>query len=394
MRGLLDQLPQEQQAQMRRKQMGAAIADGMMAYGGVKPFASQGVAGQVPGLLEEQQAAQRQAANQEVLAQYAQQGLLQPHQVQLLATNPDLMEHFFKERYTGRSIAPGAALTFGGEEQYRAPNRPQAVGTDLVRPDTGELIHRAPQAPGVSVNVGGEGPRYEIGAVPQGYRQVYDEAGRPTHQELLPGSPAAREQEMERATAEARDRYRAVVGGTVVQDANRALELLESTGFFGAGAGAHIGRIFSESDAATLENLVKSIKGNIGVDQLQAMRESSPTGGALGNVTERQLEGLQGLLGVLDVTGRPAELDANLKRIHNLYMDQVHGTPEQIEMVARAKGIPLEQVAPLMERHDLPFDEFGRRPSVEVGPVTPTGPSGQATHRWNPETQRVEPIQR
>lgn len=394
MRGLLDQLPEEQQKQMRRRRVGAAIADGMVAFGGGTPTASRSVAGQISGLLEEEQARQRQAANQQVLSQYAQQGLLEPHQVQLLANNPELMDHYFKEHYTGRTVAPGAALTMGGQEVLSQPNRPQAVGNDLVDPNTGQLIHRAPQNPGVNVNVGGEGPRYEIGSVPPGHRQVYDEMGRPTHQEVMPGSPAQRELEQQAETEEAKRQYRATVGGTVVQDANRALHLLEGAGFFGAGTGARVGQMFTESDASTINNLVESIKGNIGVDQLQAMRESSPTGGALGNVTERQLQGLQGLLGRLDITGRPEELDANLKRIHNLYMDQVHGTPEQIEFAGRALGLPDEQVQQMMFRYELPFDEFGRprQPQAPAqGPAQRVPDSGAPTvRRWNPQTGRLE----
>ena len=393
--GLLDQEANpDMYNQMLPAYKRAVIADALGSLGGSNPGHVNQTLGRIPGLLEQQQAAQRQAANQQVLAQYAEQGVLQPHQQALLGNNPELMEHFFKERYTGRNLAPGATYYSGGRDEFQAPNRPQVVGTDLVDPNTKELLHRAPQNPGVSVNVGGEGPRYEIGSVPPGYRQVYDEMGRPTHQEVMPGSPAQRELERQAETEEAKRQYRATVGGTVVQDANRALHLLEGAGFFGAGAGARVGQMFTESDASTINNLVESIKGNIGVDQLQAMRESSPTGGALGNVTERQLQGLQGLLGRLDITGRPEELEANLKRIHNLYMDQVHGTPEQIEFAGRALGLPDEQVQQMMFRYDLPFDEFGRPRQSQApaqGPAQMVPDSGAPpVRRWNPQTGRLE----
>lgn len=393
MRGLLDQLPQEQQKQMRRQRMGAAIADGMMAYGGVQPFASQGVADQVTGLLEEQQAQQRQAANQQVLDQYAQQGLLQPHQQALLATNPDLMEHYFKERYTGRSIAPGAALTFGGEEQYRAPNRPQSVGTDLIDPDTGKLIHRAPQAPGVNVNVGGdEGPQF--GPIPAGHTLMQTPEGAWT-MAPIPGSPAAREVEADERAQQLRDTQSARAGGTVVQDANRLLNVLSSAGPFSAGTGATVGLLFPESDASTIQQLISSMESNIGFDQLSQMRQASTTGGALGNVTELQLKQLQSVLGRMDVRGRPEMLEDNVKRVHNIYMDIVHGTPEQIRKIAELREIPLEEVEPLMYRHPLSFDEFGnpiepRETQAPTGQTERGQEQPQSTRRWNPETGRLE----
>jgi hypothetical protein len=91
------------------------------------------------------------------------------------------------------------------------------------------------------------------------------------------------------------------------------------------------------------------------------MRNASPTGGALGNVTERQLEGLQGLLGSLKVTGDRPILEDNLKRISNIYMDTIHGTPEQIRALGPQRGLTPDQIQALSERYDLSFDERGRR---------------------------------
>jgi hypothetical protein len=150
-------------------------------------------------------------------------------------------------------------------------------------------------------------------------------------------------------------------GGTVVQDIGRALNILQEAGPLATGRGALIGRLDPVSQASQIEDLVGSVRGNIGVDQLQQMRNASVTGGALGNVTERQLEGLQGLLGSLKVTGDRQILEDNLKRISNIYMDTIHGTPEQIRRLGPQLGLTPEQIEMLSERHDLSFDERGRR---------------------------------
>jgi hypothetical protein len=122
-----------------------------------------------------------------------------------------------------------------------------------------------------------------------------------------------------------------------------------------------IGKIDPVSQASQIEDLIGSMRGNIGVDQLQQMRNASATGGALGNVTERQLEGLQGLLGSLKVTGDRQILEDNVKRIGNIYLDTIHGTPEQIRRIGPQRGLTPEQIEALSERYELSFDERGRR---------------------------------
>ncbi len=56
----------------------------------------------------------------------------------------------------------------------------------------------------------------------------------------------------------------------------------------------------TQNPAFTLSELLKSIKANIGFDELQKLREMSPTGGALGQVAVQELEYLQALLGSLE----------------------------------------------------------------------------------------------
>jgi hypothetical protein len=65
--------------------------------------------------------------------------------------------------------------------------------------------------------------------------------------------------------------------------------------------------------AATLN----TIKANIGFDELNAMRQASPTGGALGQVSERELGFLQSVLASLDQTQSPTQLRENLAKAKN-----------------------------------------------------------------------------
>jgi hypothetical protein len=206
-----------------------------------------------------------------------------------------------------------------------------------------------------NVQVGGG----RIGAIPPGFEAIEDPKTGAFRFVAIPGGPAdiaAQEKSVAKDFAQA-NLERA--GGTVVQDIGRVLKILGESGPLATGRGAVVGRLDPVSQASQIEDLVGSVRGNIGVDQLQQMRNASPTGGALGNVTERQLEGLQGLLGSLKVTGDKNILEDNLKRISNLYLDQIHGTPEQIRATGPARGLTPEQIEMLATREELSFDVRG-----------------------------------
>jgi hypothetical protein len=199
----------------------------------------------------------------------------------------------------------------------------------------------------------------DLGPIPPGHRLRRNDDGS-FELEVLPNSPAAREiEKAERAADVARANVQRA-GGVVVQNVGRALEMLDTGGRMTAGRMAVLGQLDPQSSASTLNNLIKDIQGNVGVDQLQQMREASPTGGALGNVTGPQMEMLMGLLGRLDTTGDRQVLRDNLMRIANTYLDLVHGTPEQIQMQADELGLGEEDLAKLTFRYPLSFDAMGR----------------------------------
>lgn len=72
------------------------------------------------------------------------------------------------------------------------------------------------------------------------------------------------------------------------------------------------------TDARALNNYLETIKANIGFDRLQQMRESSPTGGALGAVSEMENRLLQAVQGSLDPL-QADQLVQNLGIIKKLY---------------------------------------------------------------------------
>lgn len=73
----------------------------------------------------------------------------------------------------------------------------------------------------------------------------------------------------------------------------------------------------NSTDSGRLANMLKTIKANVGFDELQSMRENSPTGGALGQVAVQELEMLQAILGSLEQSQTSDDLTFNLKRLDN-----------------------------------------------------------------------------
>ncbi len=76
-----------------------------------------------------------------------------------------------------------------------------------------------------------------------------------------------------------------------------------------------VNRLAAGSSVANLEGALDTVKALVGFDALQKMREASPTGGALGQITERELAFLQSVQGSLNTSQGNEQLKATLGRI-------------------------------------------------------------------------------
>lgn len=198
---------------------------------------------------------------------------------------------------------------------------------------------------------------------------------------VIPGSPAALAQEAEIRAAEKQEaaikqkgrketmrvENMARAGGTVVQDLGRMLELIETTELVGGMTGAMLKGIPLEANTVyQIELLKKSVLSNTSVNEIMKMKAASETGGALGQIPVAQMEKMEQLLGSLDVTQDRDMLIDNVKRVQNLWMDMVHGDPNQIQArVGQAQAgysaLTQQRADELMQRQTLSFDEMGRK---------------------------------
>ena len=112
-----------------------------------------------------------------------------------------------------------------------------------------------------------------------------------------------------------------------------ALELIE------VGAGGVVSSTLREmfpnltagTATAALQSRIKTIRSNIGFNELSDMRQNSPTGGAVGNLSENEFNNLASLLGELEVA-RPEELTGKLNRL----IDYIGGMEQRAESALMA----------------------------------------------------------
>jgi hypothetical protein len=108
-----------------------------------------------------------------------------------------------------------------------------------------------------------------------------------------------------------------------------------------AGLGGVIMKKLAGSEAVDLEANLETIQANLGFDQLQAMRDASPTGGALGQVSERELIALQSTVASLKQEQSPEQLRANINKIKKHYqnwLDTLNGINPDERDAAEAKA--------------------------------------------------------
>jgi hypothetical protein len=163
------------------------------------------------------------------------------------------------------------------------------------------------------------------GTLPQGYRMKPDGS-----MEIVPGSPASTDKDAlhkanllknEGAVRSSKlvlktiGRLRTVISGASDNTVDNVF------GITGMG-----GELIPNSARNNAKMLVSTIKSHIGFDRLDRMRKESPTGGALGQVSEMELKQLNATLGSLEFMQDEEQFLATLQQIQAEYqyiMDKI-----------------------------------------------------------------------
>lgn len=103
----------------------------------------------------------------------------------------------------------------------------------------------------------------------------------------------------------------------VMDAAFRAKEL--SKDWFATGFGSGAAQKFGGTQASNVKGLLDTIGANTAFSQLQKMREASPTGAALGSITERELALLQSTIASLDQAQSDDQFQGAMQNVANAY---------------------------------------------------------------------------
>jgi hypothetical protein len=146
-------------------------------------------------------------------------------------------------------------------------------------------------------------------------------------------------------------------------------EALKNVGFFSTGVtGAVLGQI-PGTDAYDLDRTIDTIKANIGFNELQAMREMSPTGGALGQVAVQELNMLQSVISSLDKGQSQEQLRKSLEAVRAHYQNWKDAVSRAQAETANFPQPPLDAIRRLKmnPKEAAQFDEiFGPGAAARV----------------------------
>lgn len=99
-------------------------------------------------------------------------------------------------------------------------------------------------------------------------------------------------------------------------------------------------------DSYDFEEILATVKANIGFSELNAIRSAigNKTGGALGNVTERELKFLQQVRGSLDMGQSSEQLRKNLENIQRSYKNVIRALNGEEPVQRGAAGFEINGV--------------------------------------------------
>lgn len=127
-------------------------------------------------------------------------------------------------------------------------------------------------------------------------------------------------------------------------EAAKALQLSREMGF-ATGLGSELTSKLGGTPAATIKNILAMLGGKEAFDALMKMRAESPTGAAVGNVTENELKLLMNQAAVIDPSSDDETFQRGIKRLMSKYIETM--TKLGVDPAAIAALIPPEDLPEL-----------------------------------------------
>lgn len=261
-------------------------------------------------------------------------------------------------------------------EQVRLETEKKAQEVEKLKRENAGIL--TPEQEQQKIRIARAGRPINEPALPPGYKAIRDPEGNIERLEPIPGSKAEQE-----ATAAAEKKVKAdrIKGevGTTVGNALDDIDRLTSSAFLptSGALGARVAAIPGTA-AYDVSQALTTIGANISFSQIQQMREASPTGGALGMITDNEHKLLTNSYAALSQSQSEAQFKTNLGRVRATFERIVHGrtlTGQERKTggpmtMERAKGLREEAAAAIAG--GAPREAVMKRLKEDYG-ITPEG---------------------
>lgn len=228
-------------------------------------------------------------------------------------------------------LAPDEALTLGLPEGGAYQKGPDGKIYEIGGGGTNVNINTGDGAPGL----GKLSTDYGYVLNPDGTPKIDPATGLPTAA-AVPGSPAALAAAAEAEKAVLSDGRKDVSTEVITTAASIARELAAKPGNTGI-TGAVLSNL-SETEAAELRRQVGVLTANATIENLTAMRQASPTGGALGAVSDRENAMLAAAAGAIDPNASGQDFQRALDNYEKTLLQIVHGPEEGTRLFNETRG--------------------------------------------------------
>jgi len=237
-----------------------------------------------------------------------------------------------------------------GQYRFATPEEKQQAGITDDAPyqvsPKGQFVKLGGKGQTINVNTGGAEP-YKIVDPKSGYA-VVERDGKPEYIKIK-GGPAEQAAQEKITKEKAQKKTTARTANIVKEDIGKLTSMLEGEKFYDpiTGISGSLAESIPGTSAVDAEALRTTIGANIGFDRLQAMREASKTGGALGAISEREMKQLESVMGSLGKKQSKEQQLRNLKRLDKIYggiIEKASAYPGASQFGFGVQAIPVMQV--------------------------------------------------
>lgn len=217
------------------------------------------------------------------------------------------------------------------EDAGKKPTAVKEYEYGLTNPDFRKQQLEDKKAGATNVTVEGN----KVGSIPAGYQLVEDKVAGITRMEPIPGSPAAQEAADRQKKVDKTSEIKTTYSDAVTNAVDDIFRLDRDASLPTTGMGGSLLSGVPGTSAHDIGESLKTIKANAAFERLQAMRDASQTGGALGGVSEKEMALLESSYAALEQSQTEEQFKRNLIRFNNTYIDVVHGNGKRPDLYKR-----------------------------------------------------------